>query len=218
MKRFLAGIAMILAVSLALFGCGAGQTIQSQVDAAQPGDTIMISGTCNEAVVVNGDDLILDGGGSAVIDGAGLNRWAIDVTGRQKVTIRGLTVRNAHAGGIVITETSGVWMQDVTVRDTRFHSEYDTDGHGIFVGHASSVVMTGAIVADDNAGSGITVWQSGNILAISRPASRRTATARKAFPWEPAARSPLSATWAKTRPCMPRTTRIAESPCNTLPP
>ena len=146
--------------------CNAGDTIQSKVDAAQPGDTIMVSGTCNEAVVVNKDNITLDGGGSAVIDGAGIDRWAVDVTGRQKVTIEGLTVQNGHAAGIAITESSGVWMQDVTVRNTRRHKDYDADGHGIFVGHASSVVLTGAIVADNNAGNGIMVWQSGNALAV----------------------------------------------------
>ena len=146
--------------------CSAGQTIQSKVDEAQPGDTIMISGTCNEAVVVNKDDITLDGGGSAVIDGAGINRWAVDVTGRQKVTIQGLTVQNGHGAGIAITESSGVWMQDVTVRNTRRHKDYDTDGVGLFVGHASSVVLTGTIIADGNAANGIMVWQGGNALAM----------------------------------------------------
>ena len=146
--------------------CNAGDTIQSKADAAQPGDTIMITGTCNEAIVVKKDNITLDGGGSAVIDGAGIDRWAVDVTGRQKVTIEGLTILNGYAAGIAITETSGAWMQDVTVRNTRHHKDYDGDGNGIFVGHASSVVLTGTIVADNNAGGGITVWQSGNALAI----------------------------------------------------
>lgn len=72
--------------------CSAGGSLQTTIDQAQPGDTIEISGTCEEAVVVNKDDITLDGGGSAVIDGAGLDRWAVDLTGRQKVTIEGLTV------------------------------------------------------------------------------------------------------------------------------
>ena len=141
------------------------ETIADAMAQAQPGDTIMITGTCNEAVVVDKDDITLDGGGSAVIDGAGIDRWAVDVTGRQKVTLKGLTVQNGHANGIAITESSGVWMQDVTVRNTR-RAKYDSDGQGIFVGHASSVVLTGTIVADSNAGNGIMVWQSGNALAV----------------------------------------------------
>ena len=146
--------------------CDAGETIANAMSRAHSGSTIVISGTCEEAVVVDKDGITLDGGGTAVIDGAGMDRWAVDVTGRQKVTIKGLTVQNGHASGIAITETSGVWMQDVSVRNTRRHTDYNGDGHGIFVGHASSLVLTGTIVADDNAGNGITVWQSGNALAI----------------------------------------------------
>ena len=145
--------------------CSAGGSLQTTIDQAQPGDTIEISGTCEEAVVVNKDDITLDGGGSAVVDSAGIDRWAVDVTGRQKVTIQGLTVLNGQDVGIGITETSSVWMRDVTVRNTRREKDIDGGGHGIFVGHASSVVLTGAIVADNNAGNGIMVWQSGNALA-----------------------------------------------------
>lgn len=145
--------------------CNAGETIQNKIGEAQPGDTIMITGTCNEAVVVNKDDITLDGGGSAVIDGAGVDLWAVDVTGRQKVTIQGLTVQNGHEAGIMITESSAVWMQDVTVRNSRRHKDYDGGGFGIFIGHSSSVVLTGAIVADDNADHGIMVWQSSSALA-----------------------------------------------------
>ena len=153
--------------------CDAGEAVQDKIDESEPGDTIMITGTCNEAVVVNKDGITLDGRGSAVIDGAGIDRWAVDITGRQKVTIRGLTVLNGHASGIAITETSGVWMQDVTVRNTRRDSN-DSDGQGIFVGHASSVILTGTIVAHGNAGNGIMLWQSGNALALGNFAPRGT--------------------------------------------
>ena len=146
--------------------CDAGEALQGKIDESGPGDTIMVTGTCHEAIVVNQDGITLDGGGSAVIDGTGIDRWAVDVTGRQKVTIRGLAVLNGHVAGIAITETSGVWMQGVTVRNTRRHKDYGSEGNGIFVGHASSVVLTGTIVVEDNAGDGITVWQGGNAMAI----------------------------------------------------
>jgi len=152
--------------------CSAGGTIAAAMEQAQPGDTIRISGTCNEAVVVSKDDITLDGGGTAVIDGAGIDLWAIDVSGRRQVTLEGLTVQNGRGHGIAITESSGVWMQDVTVRNTRRNKDNDDGGTGVFVGHASSVVLTGAIVADGNAGHGIMVWQSGNILALGNHTPR----------------------------------------------
>ncbi len=145
--------------------CSSG-TIADAMSQAQSGDTITITGTCNEAVVVGKDGITLDGGGSAVIDGAGIDRWAVDVTGRQRVTIKGLTVQNGHDAGIMITESSGVWLQDVTVRNARRHQDYDAEGHGIFVGHSSSAVLTGTIVTDSNAGNGIMVWQSSSALVL----------------------------------------------------
>ena len=42
--------------------CSSG-TIADAMSASGPGDTIMISGTCNEAVVVNNDGITLDGAG-----------------------------------------------------------------------------------------------------------------------------------------------------------
>ena len=69
--------------------CDAGETIANAMSRAHSGSTIVISGTCEEAVVVDKDGITLDGGGTAVIDGAGMDRWAIDVTGRQKITIKG---------------------------------------------------------------------------------------------------------------------------------
>lgn len=152
--------------------CGAGETIANAMAQAQPGDTIMITGTCSENVVVTTDDLTLDGGGSAVIDGAGIDRWGIDVTGRQKVTLKGLTVENAHAIGITITEASGVWMEDVTVRNTRRNAAADVDGTGIFVGNGSSLMLSGAIAANDNTGHGILVWLGGDLALLGNHTPR----------------------------------------------
>ena len=78
--------------------CESGETIAAAMSEAQSGDTIEITGTCNEAVVVNKDGITLDGGGSAVLDGSGINHWAIDVSGHQRVTIKGLTVQNGLSG------------------------------------------------------------------------------------------------------------------------
>ena len=152
--------------------CGAGDTIADAMAQAQPGDTIMLTGTCSENVVVTTDDLTLDGGGSAVIDGAGIDRWGIDVTGRQRVTLKGLTVANAHAIGITITEASGVWMEDVTVRNTRRNAAADVDGTGIFVGNGSSLMLAGAIAANDNTGHGILVWEGGDAALLGNHTPR----------------------------------------------
>ena len=51
--------------------CGAGQSINHALRRAAPGETIRVRGTCHERVVIT-KPVTLNGGGSAVIDGAGV--------------------------------------------------------------------------------------------------------------------------------------------------
>ena len=45
------------------------KSLQGAVDRAHQGDTINVSGTCDERITVRTDKITIDGGGSAVIDG-----------------------------------------------------------------------------------------------------------------------------------------------------
>src|SRR5262245_7810550 len=51
--------------------CDKGQTIDKALKTANPGDTIRLSGTCFERVVVATDRITIDGQGSATLDGGG---------------------------------------------------------------------------------------------------------------------------------------------------
>ena len=93
--------------------CTAGESIQSKMAQAQPGDTIEITGTCNEAVVVNKDGITLDGGGSAVIDAMDFDAPTISINGYQNVIIKGLTVQNGLSG-VRLAESAVAWLEDVT--------------------------------------------------------------------------------------------------------
>ena len=157
--------------------CPSG-TIAAAMSQAQPGDTIRISGTCREAVVVDKDGITLDGRGSAVVDGSNADAAAILIQGRQNVTVKGLTVQNG-LNGIKIVGGAAAWLEDVTVRGSRVR-EGHANGDGISVGDSASVVLTGAIVANDNAGRGILVWNSssaivnGNVVVDGKPLPRAT--------------------------------------------
>src|SRR5262244_3044068 len=65
---------------------------------ADPGDTLQVTGTCRERVVVTTDRLTIDGQGTAVIDGGGPSGGELSATvlidGARGVTLRGLTIRN----------------------------------------------------------------------------------------------------------------------------
>ena len=145
--------------------CDAGQTIMDAMSQAQPGDTIEISGTCNENVVVHEDGITLDGGGTAVIDGGSGDAAGLIIGGQQNVTVKGLTVQNG-LNNIKVVEAAGAWLENVTATGSRFKEGYDS-GIGILVSASSSIVLTGDVVANNNAGHGIFVWTSSSAFVIS---------------------------------------------------
>ena len=147
--------------------CGAGETIKATMAQAQPGDTIMITGTCNENVVVSQDSITLAGEGqdSTVIDGSNDDAAAILVKGHRNVTIKDLTVQNGLSG-IKIVESGAAWLEDVTVQGSRGKEGHD-GGDGILVSASASAVLTGAIVANNNAGQGIFVLNSSSVFIAS---------------------------------------------------
>ena len=56
--------------------------------------------------------------------------------------------------GVRLAESAAVWLEDVTAQGSRSKSDYDS-GAGIVVYTSSTAVLTGTVVANDNAGSGI---------------------------------------------------------------
>ena len=143
--------------------CSSG-TIAAAMEQAQPGDTIMISGTCEESVVVDKDGITLDGGGSAVIDGMNDDTVGILIRGQQGVTVKGLTVQNG-LNGIKIVESGAARLQDVTVQNSREMTGHDS-AHGIVVAGSASAVLMGRIAANNNDGIGIGVWNSSSVFVF----------------------------------------------------
>ena len=76
-----------------------GETIQAAVDAAQPGDTINVTGTCNENVLVSNDRVrvFLQGVGTAVIHGLDSSRPVIDIRGKA-ISVQGFTINGGRDG------------------------------------------------------------------------------------------------------------------------
>lgn len=123
--------------------CGSGGSIAAAMEQARPGDTIRITGTCNEAVVMNKDDITLDGGGSAVIDGRDSDAAAVIlVVGRQNISIRGLTVRNGSVG-IQLWNNTHALVESVTVTAN--------DLHGIEIGTNSAITLASSRITNNGA-------------------------------------------------------------------
>ena len=75
--------------------CDKGQTLTEALRKAKPGDTLQVTGTCQERVTITTDRLTLDGGGSAVLDGGGGGptefEGVVTIDGAQGVTLTGFT-------------------------------------------------------------------------------------------------------------------------------
>src|SRR5262245_2479221 len=74
--------------------------LQRAIDRAEPGQTILVAGTCNENAAVPPDKsrLTLDGGGIGTIAGPDAAVNVLQVRGPRAVTVRGLTIRGGRAG------------------------------------------------------------------------------------------------------------------------
>jgi parallel beta-helix repeat protein len=82
--------------------CNGKNTIGNAVKKLKPGDTIVVSGTCNESVEITEDvsRITLDGQGKATIIGPDKNTPAISVLGRG-ITIKGFTIRGGRRGIVI---------------------------------------------------------------------------------------------------------------------
>ena len=83
--------------------CGAGGKVQTAIDAAKPGDRIVVSGVCNENLRVLDEvaRITLDGQGSATIHGPNSGANTILVAGRN-ITIQGFTISGGRNGVAVV--------------------------------------------------------------------------------------------------------------------
>jgi len=157
--------------------CHAGQSIARAVQRAAPGDTIVVTGTCRERVVIT-QSVNLQGHGTAVVDGSGAARTratlseldgVIVVDGATGVALTGLTVRNGRSNGIVATRGAAVMAKDViaegntlmgiSVSDNSILEAVDSvtrsngvSGFDVFT--SSSLILSGSFTTSDNGGSG----------------------------------------------------------------
>lgn len=109
MYRIKAGLVVVLA-GLWLFcespasaqtpvSCGGAGVLQAAVDAATPGTTLLVSGTCSENVVVTEDKsgITLDGQSTATISGPDATQPTVRVKGRG-ITIKGFIITGGNQG------------------------------------------------------------------------------------------------------------------------
>ena len=119
-------------------------SLQDAIDAAAPGDSISVTGICDENITIDKDVSISGGIFEATIDG-GARGSVVTIAPGVSVTLDGLTIRNGLAvlgGGILNHGTLHVADTGVTGNRARF-------GGGLFVAGGASVELVDSIVSDN---------------------------------------------------------------------
>ncbi|MBI4527726.1 MAG: right-handed parallel beta-helix repeat-containing protein [Deltaproteobacteria bacterium] len=92
--------------------CTAKKTIQSFIPKLKPGDTLLVTGTCNENVVIPEQvhNVTLDGQGTATINGPDTTRATVQIRG-DGITMKGFTVSGGRQG-ILVTRNGAATIDD----------------------------------------------------------------------------------------------------------
>jgi hypothetical protein len=102
---------------------GGGPKLSKAIELAKPGDTIVVRGTCRERIKVTKGPLTLDGGGNAILDGAGVGpneqefNGLLTVDGAHGVTISGWLIRNSTGEGIFGVHGANMVIQDTVLEE-----------------------------------------------------------------------------------------------------
>jgi parallel beta-helix repeat protein len=171
------GLAAVASPAAALAGdtIVVTSTIQAAVDAAQPGDTILVPpGTYRESVLVNKSDLTIVGSPAAVIDAAGFRTGIRVGTGSisrggpvpacpplavEGFTLTGLTIKHASFSGVFLIGVDGYRLTGTRYVDNPVYGPFPVcSSNGLIdfnhvVGGGSAAgpsIDTGIYVGDDH--------------------------------------------------------------------
>ncbi|MFW6184594.1 MAG: right-handed parallel beta-helix repeat-containing protein, partial [Chloroflexota bacterium] len=101
--------------------CNRNQTLSQVLSTARPGDTIHVSGTCNETIVITTDGLTLIGEDGATIDAGGADEDVVTIDGARDVSLSGFTIQNGNEGILAINDAT-FDLDEVTVQDNDSHA------------------------------------------------------------------------------------------------
>jgi len=161
-------------------------TIQAAVDAAQPGDTVLVPpGIYRENVRVAKDRITIQGSRAAILDGTGLAgntgirvAPAAPATRINGFTLSGMTIRNYSRSGVLLLRVDNFHLSDGIYTDNDEYAIFPvfssgglialnhvsgSNDTGIYVGQSSDVVIEKNDVRDCT--SGIEIENSSNITA-----------------------------------------------------
>jgi parallel beta-helix repeat protein len=103
----------------ASLACGGGQTVSAALQTLPPGDTLFVSGACNENVVIAEQvvNVILDGQGAATINARDPNDPTINVRSNG-ITIRNFASITGGETGILVTRGGAATIDSNIIQNT----------------------------------------------------------------------------------------------------
>lgn len=133
--------------------CSKGETIADGLRRVNPGDTLVVAGTCSENVVVGSvvhqfDGVTLDGQGTATLVGPDPTLNVLELDGVSGFTIKGLTVSGGF-DGISINSGNQVAIDHVAVQGA--------GRHGIHFQRATTMGFVTNSLVTNNPGNGIVI-------------------------------------------------------------
>lgn len=136
-----------------------GDSIQAAIDAAHPGDTILVEGTCQENIVID-KNLEIDGQWTSTIDGGGRGSGVVVEPGVTVVIGRLIIEDGAAEFGAGILNNGDLTLNEVQVRANgvdrsvvRTHR-----GAGIFNSEGANLRMTGGEISGN-----VAWWAAGGL-------------------------------------------------------
>lgn len=170
-------------------GGGQVREIDSCTEITEPGRYVLtedLEASGGVCLVINADDVRLDGGGHTISNGTSSGATGIAVgdysgPGVRNVAVRHLTITDFRGAGVVHGDVTGGRVRNVTVKrcgsglwleqshdvDVR-ENELSNNGRGIVVTENSTGNVLRSNTVSDNASVGIAIWDAGTDTQLVR--------------------------------------------------
>ena len=147
---FVARLTAGLAASLLTVVCP-GDSLQASIDAAQPGNTISVFGSCGENILIRNEKqrITIDGGGTATIAAPSAASPAVNVRGKG-ILVQGFTIAGGSEG-IEVNRGSNAVLNNNVIQNS--------SDNGVLVDELAFAVLTNNTV-QNHPGAGIVVSEN----------------------------------------------------------
>jgi parallel beta-helix repeat protein len=148
--------------------CGPEKTIGQAIKTLKPGDTLLVSGICNENLAIGQEvhRITLDGQGTAAINGDS-SANAVTVTGTG-ITIRGFVITGGAPQGVAVVDGGSAVIDGNTIQNA------DRNGIAVFR-NSSADIINNTIQSNPLAGIAIQYSSSARIGWVGPPNNRVSA-------------------------------------------